>query len=82
MKSQIKQKIETALKYAHNEGVLICEVNELMKSISASTAGGNFRIKSIIRDNPEIVIGFYKVTEHFDEATVKGYITEDTKHLQ
>lgn len=77
----IQGKIETAMKYANDEGVLICEVDYAMKSINVSTLTGYRRMIAILRDSPESIVGFYKVNDNFNEDQVREYITDDTLNL-
>lgn len=76
-----KGKILTALKFAKDEGCLICDIDGSMKNINVATETGYHRMKAILRDSPELVVGFYKVNDKFSEEQVKEYIQADTRDL-
>lgn len=77
----IASRIDTAIRYAKNEGCLVCDIRGQMKLISAGTVNGQKRIKSIFKDNPNIIVGFYMVNDNFSEIMVKNYILEDAVDL-
>ena len=75
-------KIQTAMKYAKNGGVLVTDFLGTMKSVNLGTEGGQDRANKIFRDHPEIVVGVYQVNNHLDEDEVELYLRSDAMGLQ
>ena len=73
-------RLATAMKFATDEGALLVDYFGKLKIINNSTENGHNRVKAILRDSPEKVIGFYLVTKNFTEKQVEEYIGEDLKY--
>ena len=74
------KRVETAMKFAADEGALLVNYFGKLKIINNSSENGHNRVKAILRDSPEKVIGFYLVTKNFTEKQVEEYIGEDLKY--
>lgn len=79
----LSKQIETIMSQARHGGSLVTHFSGKVKAMALGSDNGPRRLDIVARDNPDNIIGVYKVTDKFPESKVREYVTSDmTDHIK